>query len=177
MLANLCLLLMSVCCSFEWWKRAVCNVWYRCLDQLKQTACLKLLWKICNSITLSWTKASAIGSLSFMSLEVCTCSTILFPAVGRTRKNCRRKTIVTTNFFVSLLWCGRHIITLCFGHRHSLHNERCLAHFLVCSYFAHFMNSDQAIGNILNASHLAALAAFAVCCGVVARRLYVKSSS
>lgn len=109
MLANLCLLLMSVCCSFEWWKRAVCNVWYRCLDQLIQTACLKLLWKICNSITLSSMKASAIGSLSFMYLEVCTCSSILFPAVGRTWKNCHRKTIVTTNFFVALLWCGRHI--------------------------------------------------------------------
>lgn len=109
MLANLCLLLMSVCCSFEWWKRAVCNVWYRCLDQLKQTACLKLLWKICNSITLSSMKVSAIGSLSFMYLEVCMCSTILFPAVGRTWKNCHRKTIVKTNFFVALLWCGRHI--------------------------------------------------------------------
>lgn len=68
-------------------KKAVCNVLYRFLDQLIQTACLKLLRKICYSIPLlSSTNASAIGSLSFIYLKVSTCSTILLPAVGKYTK-------------------------------------------------------------------------------------------
>lgn len=83
-------------------KRAVCNVLYRFLDQLIQTACLKLLWKICYSIPLlSSTNASAIGSLSFIYLKFLRVALYYCQPWESTRKNCRRKTVVTTNFFVA----------------------------------------------------------------------------